>query len=126
MPSTHLTVQEFNMLKSNSLKLSANPATVSTYDAEGNRLDTVYIGRMPEKGKTQAKRLLEKEVEAITKKHEFKYIVCIADGARDLWLFFRKKYPNAIHVVDFFHVCEHLSKLSELFFQRFIRCKGLV
>jgi len=95
----------------------ATAATVSTYDAEGNRLDTVYIGRMPEKGKTQAKSLLEKEVEAITKKHEFKYIVCIADGARDLWLFFRKKYPDAIHVVDFFHVCEHLSNLSELFFR---------
>ena len=95
----------------------ATAATVSTYDTEGNRLDTVYIGRMPEKGKTQAKRLLEKEVEAITKKHEFKYIVCIADGARDLWQFFRKKYPDAIHVVDFFHVCEHLSKLSELFFK---------
>jgi len=95
----------------------ATAATVSTYDAQGNRLDTVYIGRMPEKGKTHAKRLLEKEVEAITKKHEFKYTVCIADGARDLWLFFRKKYPSAIHVVDFFHVCEHLSKLSELFFK---------
>ncbi|MBW6499402.1 MAG: transposase [Bacteroidales bacterium] len=95
----------------------ATAATVSTYDAEGNRLDTVYIGRMPEKGKTQAKRLLEKEVEAITKKNEFKHIVCIADGARDLWQFFRKKYPDAIHVVDFFHVCEHLSKLSELFFR---------
>ena len=95
----------------------ATAATISTYDAEGNRLDTVYIGRMPEKGKTQAKRLLENEVEAITKKHEFKYTVCIADGARDLWLFFRKKYPGAIHVLDFFHVCEHLSKLSELFFK---------
>ena len=94
----------------------ATAATVSTYDAEGNRLDTVYIGRMPEKGKTQAKRLLEKEVQSITQKHEFKYVVCIADGARDLWQFFRKKYPDAIHVVDFFHVCEHLSKLSELFF----------
>lgn len=95
----------------------ATAATVSTYAAEGNRLDTVYIGRMPEKGKIQAKRLLEKEVAAITRKHEFKYIVCIADGARDLWQFFRKKYPDAIHVVDFFHVCEHLSKLSELFFR---------
>ena len=95
----------------------ATAATLSTYDAEGNRLDTVYIGRMPEKGKTQAKRLLEKEVETMTRKHDFKYTVCIADGARDLWLFFRKKFPDAIHVVDFFHVCEHLSKLSELFFK---------
>jgi hypothetical protein len=95
----------------------ATAVTLSTYDAKGNRLDTVYIGRMPEKGKIQAKRLLEKEVEIMTKKHEFKHIVCIADGARDLWLFFRKKYPDAIHVVDFFHVCEHLSKLSKLLFK---------
>jgi hypothetical protein len=95
----------------------ATAATVTTYDAEGNRLDTVYIGRMPEEGKTQAKRLLEKEIEAITKKHNFKHTVCIADGARDLWLFFRKKFPDAIHVVDFFHVCEHLSKLSDLLFR---------
>ena len=94
----------------------ATAATVSTYDAQGNRLHTIYIGRMPEKGKTLAKRLLEKEAEAIMAKHKFKYIVCIADGARELWRFFRKKYPNAIHVVDFFHVCEHVSKLSQLFF----------
>jgi hypothetical protein len=94
----------------------ATAATVSTYDVQGNRLDTVYIGRMPEQGKTQAQHLLEKEVEAMTQKHEFKHIVCIAGGARDLWQFFRKKYPDAIHVLDFFHVCEHLSKLSELFF----------
>lgn len=94
----------------------ATAATVSTYDAQGNRLDTVYIGRMPETGKIRAKRMLEREVEAIMAKQKFKYIVCIADGARDIWRYFRRKYPNAIHVVDFFHVCEHLSKLSELFF----------
>jgi len=94
----------------------ATAATVSIYDSEGNRLNTVYIGRMPETGKTKAKRLLEKEVEATMAKHQFRHIVCIADGARDLWRYFRKKYPDAIHVVDFFHVCEHLSKLSGLFF----------
>lgn len=92
-------------------------ATVSLYDAQGDRLDTVYIGRMPEQGKPQAKRLLEKEVQAMMAKHDFKHIVCIADGARELWKYFRMKYPNATHVVDFFHVCEHLSKLSQLFFQ---------
>ncbi len=94
----------------------ATAATLSTYDTDGNRLDTVYVGRMPETGKLKAKRLLEKEVEARMTKQNFKYIVCIADGARDLWLYFRRKYPNTIHVVDFFHVCEHLSKLSDLFF----------
>jgi len=94
----------------------ATAATVSTYDAQGNRLDTVYIGRMPETGKTKAKRMLETEVEGRMAKQKFKYIVCIADGARDLWRYFRRKYPEAIHVVDFFHVCEYLSKLSELLF----------
>ena len=61
--------------------------------------------------------MLEKEVEAMVARHEFKYIVCIADGARDLWRYFRRKYPDAIHVVDFYHVCEHLSKLSGLLFR---------
>jgi hypothetical protein len=91
-------------------------ATLSTYDAQGNRLDTVYIGRMPETGKAEIKRMLEKEVAAKMGRQEFKHIVCIADGARDLWRYFRKKYPHAIHVVDFFHVCEHVSSLAELFF----------
>lgn len=95
----------------------ATAATVSTYDAQGNRLDTVYIGRMPETGKTKAKRMLEREVEARIAKQEFKRVVCIADGARDLWRYFRRRYPSAIHVVDFYHVCEHLSKLAGLFFR---------
>ena len=94
----------------------ATAATVSIYDAKGNRLDTVYIGRMPETAKRQAKRLLEKEVAARVAQQDYKYIVCIADGARDLWRFFQRKYPDAIHVVDFFHVCEHLSNLSNLLF----------
>jgi len=95
----------------------ATAATVSTYDAQGNRLDTVYIGRMPEGEKTKAKRMLEEEVQTRMAKQSFTYIVCIADGARDLWRYFCRKYPEAIHVVDFFHVCEHLSKLSELLFR---------
>ena len=94
----------------------ATAATLSTYDTQGNRLDTVYIGRMPETAKRQAKRLLEKEVAAKMAQQKYQYIVCIADGARDLWRYFQSKYPSAIHVVDFFHVCEHLSNLSLLLF----------
>lgn len=95
----------------------ATAATVSTYDREGNRLDTIYIGRMPETGKKQIKVLLEKEVHTIMAKHKFKHVVCIADGARELWSYFLRKYPNTIHVIDFFHVCEHLARLSGLFFK---------
>jgi hypothetical protein len=102
----------------------ATAATVSTYDAQGNRLDTVYIGRMPETSKRQAKRLLEKEVAAKMAQQNYKYIVCIADGARDLWRYFQRKYPDTIHVVDFFHVCEHLSNLSNLLFDDHSQAKA--
>lgn len=95
----------------------ATAATISTYNAEGDRLDTIYIGRMPETGKRRIKTLLEKEVQTKMTKQKFKNIVCIADGARELWRYFHAKYPNTIHVVDFFHVCEHLSTLSQLLFR---------
>jgi hypothetical protein len=94
----------------------ATAATVSTYDAAGKRLDTVYIGCMPEKGKRTIKSLLEKEVSQKLAQHQFQYVVCIADGAREFWRYFNKKYSSAIHVVDFFHVSEHLAKLSHLLF----------
>lgn len=96
----------------------ATAATVSTYDTEGNRLDTVYIGRMPEKGKRKIRQLLEKEVESKLSQQKFEQIVCIADGARENWVYFRKKYPHAIHITDFFHVAEHLAKLSQLLFKK--------
>jgi hypothetical protein len=95
----------------------ATAATLSTYDSDGKRLHTAYLGRMPETGKRKIKKLLHKEFEAKTAKKKFKNIVCIADGARDFWTYFRRKYPKAIHVIDFFHVCDHVSKLSELLFK---------
>lgn len=101
----------------------ASAATVSTYDAAGKRLTTIYIGRMPEQGKKTIKALLEAEVSAKRSQHNFKYVVCIADGARELWRYFRAKYPDAIHVVDFFHVAEHLAQLSQLLFMNELDAK---
>lgn len=102
----------------------ATAATVSTYDLEGNRLDTIYIGNMPEQGKGKIRRRLEKEVESKLSKQKFKQIVCIADGARENWIYFRKKFPDAIHIADFFHVAEHLSKLSEMLLKDTAKAKS--
>jgi hypothetical protein len=95
----------------------AAAAAISTYSKDGNRLETIYLGRMPEKSKVNIKRLLSEEVDSIRSKHKFKQIVCIADGARENWIYFRKKFPDAIHIADFFHVAEHLAKLSNLLFK---------
>jgi hypothetical protein len=92
-------------------------ATIATYNRNGNRLDTIYLGRMPEKNKVKIKKLLQEEADSILSKHKFKQIVCIADGARENWIYFRRRFPNATHIADFFHVAEHLSKLSNLLFK---------
>lgn len=102
----------------------ATSATTSTYNAEGKRLETIYVGRMPETGKRQAKLLLENEVKAKLSRQNFRHVVCIADGAHDFWRFFQTRFPDATHVVDFYHVCEHLSKLSNLLFEDPIRAKA--
>lgn len=95
----------------------AAAATISTYNKDGNRLETIYLGRMPEKNKINIKKLLREEVDSILSKYKFTQIVCIADGARENWIYFRRKFPNAIQIADFFHVAEHLSKLSNILFK---------
>lgn len=95
----------------------AAAGTITTYNQNGDRLHTIYLGRMPEKNKINIKKLLNEEVDSILSKHKFSQIVCIADGARENWIYFRKKFPNAIHIADFFHVAEHLSNLSKLLFK---------
>ncbi len=101
----------------------ATAGTISTYNKDGERLNTTYIGRMPEKSKVKIKRALVNEAESIMTKQKFKQIVCIADGATENWIYFRKKFPNALHITDFFHVAEHLSKLSELLFKKATEAK---
>jgi len=102
----------------------ATAGTLSTYDVDGNRLNTTYIGQMPEDKKTKFKKRLEEEVSAICKKQTFSNIVCIADGARDIWIYFKKYYPDAVYILDFFHAADHLSALSELLFKNAEEAKG--
>lgn len=91
--------------------------TLSTYDSNGARLHTTYIGQMPESKKKTFKNRLAQEVNAIRQKGTFSKIVCIADGAREIWNYFKAQYPDAIFILDYFHAAEHLSRLSKLLFK---------
>ena len=55
--------------------------TVSFHDAEGKRLKTLYLGRMPESGKLTLKAQLASEVAHIRRARPEIGIVAIADGA---------------------------------------------
>ena len=60
----------------------AGCATLSFFDAEGERLDTVAMGRMPEARKATLKTSVAAELEAVLGKRPDLHVVTVADGAR--------------------------------------------
>ena len=87
----------------------ASCATLSFYDAEGERLDTLSMGRMPEPKKATLKTMLSAELDAVLGKRPDLHIVTVADGARDNWRYLDTLAPEATAVVDFYHATEHLK-----------------
>lgn len=90
----------------------ASCGTVSFHDSDGERLHTLYLGRMPESGKVSLKAQLRAEVAHIKACRPDIEIVALADGAPDNWSFLETLSPMA-EVVDFWHACEHLSATSD-------------
>ena len=87
----------------------ASCATLSFYDAEGKRLDTVSMGRMPEAKKATLKTTLAAELEAALGTRPELQVVTVADGARDNWRYLDALAPEATAVVDFYHATEQLK-----------------
>ncbi len=93
--------------------------TVSLYDDDGCRFDTIRYGRMPEYKKTALCQQLEAEVQSILAVRPDLKLVKLADGAKDNWRFLSNLdlgLPPAladrieqIDIVDFFHAAEHLK-----------------
>ena len=71
------------------------PATVSFHDARGERLKTLYLGRMPESGKVTLKAQLASEVAHIRQLRPDVRIVAIADAAADNWTFLETLKPRS-------------------------------
>jgi len=84
--------------------------TVTLYDADGERLATRRLGRMPEAGKKTLKESLAAEVGTLLRKKPSLTLVKVADGARDNWTFLSGMLPEGEEVLDYFHAVEHLSR----------------
>ena len=84
-------------------------ATMSFYDREGERLDTVRFARMPEAKKATLKSMLTSEVTAVLAQRRDLTVVKIADGAKDNWTYLSNLVPNAEERVDFYHAVEQLK-----------------
>lgn len=84
--------------------------TVSLFDVEGNRLDTVRYGRAPEYKKKTLTEQLDAEVASILAVRPDLDLVALADGAEENWRYFDgPTWEHATKIVDHGHACQHLK-----------------
>jgi hypothetical protein len=84
--------------------------TVSLFDGDGNRLDTVRYGREPEYKKKTLTEQLDAEVVAILDTRPDLIPVALADGAEENWRYFDGPvWTGATKIVDHGHACQHLK-----------------
>jgi hypothetical protein len=84
--------------------------TVSLFDGEGNRLDTVRYGREPEYKKKTLTEQLDAEVASILAVRDDLTLVALADGAEENWRYFAgPTWEHATKIVDHGHACQHLK-----------------
>jgi hypothetical protein len=84
-------------------------ATLSFYDGEGERLDTLRFARMPESKKATLKSTLAAEVHSVLAIRPTLTVVKVADGAKDNWTFLATLVPEGEERVDFYHGAEQLK-----------------
>lgn len=91
--------------------------TVVLYDAEGERVQTVRYGRMPESKKVTLQQQLHTEARSIVALRSDLRRVYLADGAKDNWRLLSEiehglpaPAQPRVNIVDFYHACEHLKK----------------
>ena len=95
--------------------------TLAFYDAEGERLDTIYLARMPEPYKKTLVGELEAELQSVLRERPTLNIVWASDGAEPQWQALdgidRRLPPECtgdrMKLVDAFHVAEYVQKAAE-------------
>ena len=101
-------------------------ATLSLYDANGERLHTVRLARMPEYKKATLKASLTQELKAVLAQRPDLKVVTLADGAKDNWRYLDWDLPaDSTAIADFYHVAEHLhAALAAAYGESDPRCKA--
>lgn len=90
--------------------------TVTLYDQEAERLQTVRYARMPESKKATLQQQMETEVANILALSPNLLRVHLADGAKDNWRLMNDIEAHLpapaqapIEIVDYYHACDHLK-----------------
>jgi hypothetical protein len=81
--------------------------TVTLYDEEADRLDTVRYGRAPEAKKKTLTAQLDAELASILAVRPDLEVVALADGAEANWRYFERPiYTNTTKIVDYGHASQ--------------------
>jgi hypothetical protein len=105
-------------------------ATLSVYDRRGQRLGTVYLGRMPEAGQGTLSDQLTTLIEEVLAKWDrpLPRLAYVTDAGHHPTEYFDNVLSNMRNprrpdeylawewVVDYYHACEYISKLAEALF----------
>jgi hypothetical protein len=90
--------------------------TLTLYDGEGARLQTVQYARMPEPKKVTLAEQLQAEAHATLRARPALLRVYLADGAATNWELLAEieralggNPTQSVQIVDFYHACEHLK-----------------
>jgi len=94
--------------------------TLAFYDASGERLDTIYLARMPEPHKKTLAEELEAELRMVLRERPEMNIVWASDGADSQWQALAgidSRLPpecsgHRMKLVDAFHVAEYVQKAA--------------
>lgn len=90
--------------------------TVSLYDDQGERLQTIRYARMPERKKVALQGQLQAELQAVLGLGSNLRRVHLADGAEGNWTLLAElaqalgsSCADYLEIVDFYHACDHLK-----------------
>jgi hypothetical protein len=92
-------------------------ATVTLYDQQAQRLQTIRYGRMPEAKKATLQQQLETEARSTLALNPTLQRVHLADGAHHNWFLLNEIEQHLpaptqppIEIVDYYHACDHLKE----------------
>jgi len=92
----------------------AMTGTIAFYDAQGERLHTIYTGATPEYGKEKFHAKFRREVERVKKAYPKVPCIGLGDGAADNWSYLQ---PMTDHqTLDFYHASEYVGKAAVVMF----------
>lgn len=102
----------------------ASVGTLAYYDAEGNHLRTVYLGRMPEAKMATLSQELEQELSYALGQRPDLNVTFASDGDLHQWTILEgiasRISSNATgqvwYLLDFYHAAEYLTKASDLLY----------